>query len=139
MGTFGNSQIKDNLIKLKNRIIKNKSNNIGDVSEISDLVSNLTLENLTRVWNLYYYGSPSVWEKTIDKYISWCSGSLLNSFDRNNINREIKAFITPPEPPQIIELVAASSSDGCIFSECPILLDNSCNMMILIRKKDSSA
>ena len=137
MGTFGNSQIKDNLIKLKNRIIKNKSNNIGDVSEISDLVSNLTLENLTRVWNLYYYGSPSVWEKTIDKYISWCSGSLLNSFDRNNINREIKAFITPPEPPQIIELVSASSSDGCIFSECPILLDNSCNMMILIRKKDS--
>ena len=132
MGTSGNYQIKDNLVKLKNRIIKNKSNNIEDVPEISDLVSNLTLENLTRVWNLYYYGSSSPWEKTIDKYISWCSGSLLNNFDRNNINREVKALISPPEPPQIIELVTTS-----IVSECPILLDNSCNMMILIRKKDS--
>jgi len=135
MGTSGNSQIKDNLVKLKKRIIKNKSDNVGGISEISDLVSNLNLENLARVWNLYYYGSSSIWEKTIDKYISWCSGALINSFDRNNINREIKAIVTPPEPPQIIELVETTESS--IVSECPILLDNSCNMMILVRNKDS--
>lgn len=135
MGTSGNSEIKNNLVKLKTRIIKNKSNNIGGISEISDLVSNPNLENLTRVWSLYYYGSSSVWEKKIDKYISWCSGALFNSFDRNNINREVKAIVTPPEPPQIIELV--SNTESSIISECPILLDDSCNMMILIRKKDS--
>jgi phosphotransferase system IIB component len=135
MGTSGNSQIKDNMVKLKNRIIKNKSNNVGGISEISDLILNPNLENLTRVWSLYYYGSSSIWEKTIDKYISWCSGALLNSFNRNNINREIKAIVKPPEPPQIIEITETTESS--IVSECPILLDNSCNMMILVRKKDS--
>ena len=137
MGTSGNQKIKDNLIKLKNRIIRNKSNNVGEISEISDLISNLNLDNLARVWNLYYYGSSNIWEKTIDKYISWCSGYLLYTFNRNNIiiNREQNTLVTPPEPPQIIELLA--DTENSIFAECPILLTDSCNLIILIRKKDS--
>ena len=137
MGTSGNPKIRDNLIKLKNRIIKNKSNNVGEISEISDLILNPNLDNLARVWNLYYYGSSNIWEKTIDKYISWCSGYLLNTFNRNNINvnREYNAIVTPPEPPQIIELLA--DNENSIFSECPILLADSCNLIILIRKNDS--
>ena len=136
MGTQGNSEIKDTLVKLKKRIIQKRSNNIGGVSEISDVVGNPNTENLGRIWNLYYYGSSSLnsWEKTMDKYISWCSGSLLNTFDRKIINRERMAEVVPPAAPEILELVTNSSST---IAECPILLADSCNLMILIRKKDS--
>jgi hypothetical protein len=135
MGTLGDSKLKNDLVKLKNRIIKNKSNNTAEVSEISDLISNPNLKNLERVWKLYYYGNVSEWEKKINKYISWCSGSLLNSFDRSQINREINTPIIQSESPQIIELL--ETNENSIVSECPILLDSSCNLMILIRKKDS--
>jgi hypothetical protein len=135
MGTQGNSKIKDTLVKLKRRIIQRKSDNIVGVSEISDVVGNPTTENLARVWNLYYYGSSS-WEKTIDKYISWCSGSLLNTFDRQIINRERLAEVVPPAAPEIIELLVTNSNSS-IIAECPILMADSCNFMILIRKKDS--
>lgn len=134
MGTHGNAEIKKTLVKLKNRIIRNRSNNVGGIFEISDVVSNPTTENLARVWNLYYYGSSSFhgWEKTIDKYISWCSGCLLNTFDRKIINRERLLPCIPPAAPEIVELV----NNGNI-AECPILMADSCNFMILIRKKDS--
>ena len=131
MGTNGNAEIKETLVKLKKRIIRKRSNNV-DV--VSDIISNPSTENLARVWNLYYYGSSVLndWEKTMDKYISWCSGSLLNTFDRKTINREHKAEVVPPAAPEIVELV----NNGNI-AECPILMADSCNLMILIRKKDS--
>ena len=138
MGSSGNREIKEKLVKLKNRIIRNKSNNTTGVSEISDLISNPNLENLRRVWNLYYFGSSSVKtiEKTLDKYISWCSGALSSTFNRTNINREVKVKVIPPEAPQIVELVSPLTNNAMF--DCPITLDGSSNVIILFKKRNES-
>ena len=133
MGTSGNSTIKTSLVILKNRIISSKSNNTEGISELSDIKTTPNPENLGRVWNLYYFGGTSSWEKTLDKYFSWCSGSLGSSFDRKTINREQQKLVTPPPAPEIVELVQKDDKDKPHAFECPVSLDDSDNPVILVK------
>jgi len=135
MGTTGNSVIHKNLVKLKNRLIKNSSN-VKNISEIDKLNEELTIENLKNVWNLYYTGSND-WNKQIDKYMSWCSGSLLNSFDRRS-NREINRDATPVIAPETLYTETSNASTQQFSIECPIMLEKSTNIIILFNKTNES-
>ena len=132
MGTTGNSVIHKNLVQLKNRLIKNSSVS-KNISEIDKLNEELTVDNLKNVWNLYYNGGNN-WSKQIDKYISWCSGGLLNSFDRRS-NREINHVVTPVVAPETASTENTTNSSSEPFSiECPIMLEKSTNIIILFNK-----
>jgi len=131
MGTTGNSVIHKNLVQLKNRLIKNSSN-VKNISEIDKLNEELTVDNLKNVWNLYYNGSND-WSKQIDKYISWCSGGLVNTFDRRS-NREINNPTTPVIAPETASTEITSSSVQPFSIECPIMLEKSTNIIILFNK-----
>jgi hypothetical protein len=136
MGNSGNTQVKDKLVRLKNSLIRNKSNKRED--KVVNLIECPNLDNLRSVWNLYFYGSSDVkiFEKTLDKYISWCSGALASTFNRNQINRDSTAKVSPPPAPEIVELIETTPANGTLF-ECPITLDGSRNVMILFKKRDS--
>ena len=131
MGTTGNSAIHKNLVQLKNRLIKNSSN-VKNINEIDKLNEELTVENLKNVWKLYYTGSND-WNKQIDKYMSWCSGSLLNSFDRRS-NREINRDVTPIVAPETVSTETSTASAQPFSIECPIMLEKSTNIIILFNK-----
>jgi hypothetical protein len=131
MGTTGNSAIHKNLVQLKNRLIKNSSN-VKNINEIDKLNEELTVENLKNVWKLYYTGGND-WNKQIDKYMSWCSGSLLNSFDRRS-NREINRDITPIVAPETASTETSTASAQPFSIECPIMLEKSTNIIILFNK-----
>jgi len=131
MGTTGNSAIHKNLVQLKNRLIKNSSN-VKNINEIDKLNEELTVENLKNVWKLYYTGGND-WNKQIDKYMSWCSGSLLNSFDRRS-NREINRDITPIVTPETVSTETSTASAQPFSIECPIMLEKSTNIIILFNK-----
>jgi hypothetical protein len=136
MGTTGNSVIHKNLVQLKNRLIKNSSN-VKNISEIDKLNEELSVENLKNVWNLYYVGNND-WSKQIDKYISWCSGGLLTTFDRRS-NREINHVVTPVVAPETASTETSASVQPEPFSiECPIMLEKSTNIIILFNKLSDS-
>ena len=136
MGTSGNDVIHKNLVQLKNRLIKNASIS-KNISELDKLNEELSVENLKNVWNLYYNGGNN-WSKQIDKYISWCSGGLLNSFDRRS-NREINHVVTPVveepvpviQPSAIFKLVGAETKLGvelllfafCVVPACVVIAE----------------
>jgi hypothetical protein len=132
MGTTGNSVIHKNLVQLKNRLIKNSSN-VKNINEIDKLNEELIVDNLKNVWNLYYTGSND-WSKQIDKYISWCSGGLVNTFDRRS-NREINHVVTPIVAPETVSTENTTNLSSEPFSiECPIMLEKSTNIIILFNK-----
>jgi hypothetical protein len=131
MGTTGNSVIHKNLVQLKNRLIKNSSN-VKNISEIDKLNEELTIQNLKNVWKLYYTGSND-WNKQIDKYMSWCSGSLLKSFDRRS-NRENNRDVTPIVAPETVSTETSTASTQPFSIECPIMLEKSTNIIILFNK-----
>ena len=133
MGTVGNDVIHKNLVQLKNRLIKNSSVS-KNISELDKLNEELTVDNLKNVWNLYYNGNND-WTKQIDKYISWSSGGLLNTFDRRS-NREINHNITPVVAPETAstENTSASAQPEPFSIECPIMLEKSTNIIILFNK-----
>lgn len=129
MGTKGNNIIHKNLVQLKNRLIKNSSNIKGNVI-LEKLIEDTNVINLKNVWNLYYIGNND-WTKQIDKYISWCSGSLENSFDRNS-NREISRDITVVVSSETASIEKSTSESFSI--ECPVMLEKSTNLIILFNK-----
>ena len=77
------------------------------------------------------------WKKLIDKFISWCSGSLLTAFDRNKIsNREASSVVEPVIPSESVEILEEKTED--LKLTCPITLSDSSNMILLMKKTNSS-
>ena len=128
MGTKGNTTIHKNLVQLKNRLIKNTSNSKGN-TVIERLLEEQSTDNLKNVWNLYYTGSND-WTKQIDKYISWCSGVLENSFYRNS-NREITRDTTEVVPSETASTEISQIKTEPFSIECPVMLEQSTNLIIL--------
>jgi hypothetical protein len=140
MGTKGNSKIHTKLVNLKNKLIKEESNKSGDILSVSEFTEKPCLETLSKVWD-EYYGSKSNWAKDIDRYISWCSGSLETVFDRSN--RENRSEVTSEPTPESVKIldepVEQSEDSRRKYSiQCPISLEDSSNLIILLRKKDKS-
>ena len=147
-GTKGNMILHAKLVELKNKLIKIESKsfakNINDpVSRLIDSFEKqeLSLSILDEVWKMYYSiddnddDDVEDWKKLIDKFISWCSGSLSNAFDRNKIsNREAKAIITPVFPSENIQILEEQIDNLKIT--CPITLSDSTNIIILMKITD---
>ena len=142
MGTSGNKKLHTKLVSLKNRIIKSGSKDTSKAELLSNLEKsfddkNPSLDYLSNIWNGFYTGS-SGWIKEIDTLISWCSGSLLNVFNREDIrkaasNREEKASITIVVPTEMAEIKEIVVEEKYSIA-CPISLDNTDYPIILIRK-----
>jgi hypothetical protein len=145
-GTKGNKVLHAKLVELKNKLIKIESKSFAKNSNdpVSRLIDSfekqeLSLSILDEVWKMYYNiddnDNEDDWKKVIDKFISWCSGSLTNSFDRNKTsNREDKAIITPVFPPESIEILEEKMDNLKIT--CPITLSDSTNIIVLMKKTD---
>lgn len=148
-GTKGNKILHSKLVELKNKLIKIESKsyakNINDpVSRLIDSFEKqkLSLSILDEVWKMYYKldddnedDNEDDWKKVIDKFISWCSGTLSNAFDRNKIsNREAKAIITPVFPSENIQILEEQMDNLKIT--CPITLSDSTNIIVLMKKTD---
>ena len=149
MGTSGNKILHSKFVDLKNRLVKCESNSFKKNSNnpVSRLIESFerrepSLEELDNVWKLYYNieneeDTEDTWKKTIDKFISWCSGGLLNSFDRNKIsNREAKAITEPVIPSESVTVLEEKL--GELKLTCPITLSDSSNMIILMKRNGSS-
>lgn len=167
MGTHGNKELHSKLVALKNKLIKSESKKFekGDLDNpVSRLIetfkincrnrnisssSNELLElkkqldsGLDNVWKLYYKIQEDTddednWKTIIDKFISWCSGGLLNVFDRNKIsNREANTVQVPVIPSGTVEVLEEKLGD--LKLSCPISMEDSSNLILLMKKKDSS-
>jgi hypothetical protein len=148
MGTNGNKVLHAKLVALKNKLtkyeskifLKNIDNPVSRLIE-SFKKSEPSLSELDNVWKMYYkledIDEDNDWKKLIDKFISWCSGSLLTSFDRNKIsNREKSSIIEAVIPSESVEIVEEKIED--LKLTCPITLSDSSNMILLMKKTDTS-
>jgi hypothetical protein len=143
--SVGNEEIKRKLITLKNKFIKEKSIIRND--PVDDLVKNPTIDNLDKVHKHYYNpdsdSSKPIWKKNIDLYILWTSGSLKGVYDRslaNSIsNRAARTETSPIIGPEtaVLEEITDKDSDKDLM-ECPITLEGTKNIVILIRKPSES-
>jgi len=151
MGTSGNKVLHSKLVELKNRLVKSESNSYkkNDDNPVSRLIKSFdkcdpSLVELNNVWKMYYKIEDGVddendWKKLIDKFISWCAGSLLRTFDRNKItNREASAVCEPVIPSESVEILEEKLED--LKLTCPITLSeySSSNMIILMKRNGSS-
>ena len=149
MGTSGNKILHQKLVALKIRLVKSESKKFVSTTDnpISRLVDSFKLSEpsineLDNVWKLYYKMEDVVeddndWKKTLDRFISWCSGSLLSVYDRNKIsNRQAKAVVQPVIPSENVAIIEETLTD--IKLTCPITLSESSNMIILMKKNGSS-
>jgi hypothetical protein len=147
MGTTGNKSLHSKLVNLKNKLTKSESKSFSKdannpVSKLIDSFknNNMSVGDLDNVWKLYYKieDSDENWTKTIDKFISWSSGSLLSSFDRSKItNREalsVKEAIVPSENVAILEDELED-----LKLTCPITLSDSSNMILLMKKNNGAS
>lgn len=149
-GTQGNKVLHSKLVELKNKLIKSESksfikNTNNPVSRLIQTFKNNepSLIELDNVWKMYYKledddnDNNNDWKKLIDKFISWCSGSLINSFDRNKIsNREASAIKEPVIPSENVQILEERLDD--LKLTCPITLSDSSNMILLMKKNGSS-
>lgn len=162
MGTSGNKELHTKLVDLKNRLVKYESKSFLKTADnpVTRLIESFNSQNfdqlstaeLDKVWKMYYKIEDSAsdddndWKKLIDKFISWCAGSLINAFDRNKItNREAKAVTVPVIPTETAEIVESLDSlEGLetgmnnLNLTCPITLEESSNFVILMKKSHSS-
>ncbi len=153
MGTAGNKELHTKLVKLKNRLVKCESKSFLKSSNnpVSRLIESFERLNpdpseLDNIWKMYYKiendesDDENDWKKLIDKFISWCAGSLSNAFDRNKItNREVKAVVTPVIPSENVEILEDLSENlSGLKLTCPITLSDTSNMIILVKKSHSS-
>jgi hypothetical protein len=151
MGTSGNKVLHPKLVELKNRLVKSESNSYkkNDDNPVSRLIKSFdkcdpSLVELNNVWKMYYKIEDGVddendWKKLIDKFISWCDGSLLRTFDRNKItNREASAVSEPVIPSESVQILEEKLED--LKLTCPITLSeySSSNMIILVKRNGSS-
>jgi len=152
MGTNGNKVLHSKLVELKNRLVKSESNSFkkNDDDPVSRLIKsfdkhNPSLVELDNVWKMYYKiedgddRDENDWKKLIDKFISWCAGSLLKAFDRNKIsNREASAVSEPVIPSESVNILEEKLED--LKLSCPITLSeySSSNMIILMKRNGSS-
>jgi len=150
MGTSGNKILHQKLVALKNRLVKSKSkkfatNTDNPVARLIDSfeTSNPSMDEVDNVWKVYYKieepvdGINETWEQTVDKFISWCSGSLLSTFDRTKTsNREVKAEVKVIIPSESVDVIEEKPSD--LKLTCPITLSDTSNMIILMKRNGSS-
>jgi len=157
MGTNGSKELHSKLVTLKNRLIKSESkkfekgdNPVSKLIESFKISTSINTNNLEfsqseldNVWKLYYKIEENTgteednWETTIDKFISWCSGSLLKTFDRNKIsNREVSAVQIPVIPSENVQILEEKLDD--LKLTCPILMEESSNMILIMKKTGSS-
>ena len=148
MGTNGNKVLHTKLVALKNKLTKYESKSFlknidNPVSRLVESFKNFepSLSELDNVWKMYYkledIDEDNDWKKLIDKFISWCSGSLLTAFDRNKIsNREASSVIEPVIPSESVEILEEKIDD--LKLTCPITLTDSSNMILLMKKRGSS-
>lgn len=128
--------------KFKTSICK-KTKLSGGNQDNLDNSKQLEFSDLDDVWKLYYKIEDTCnedednWENTIDKFISWCTGSLFNTFDRNKIsNRQANALQVPVIPSGTVEVLEEKLGD--LKLSCPISMEESSNLILLMKKKDSS-
>ena len=151
MGTSGNKVLHTKLVELKKLLVKSESNSFkkNDDNPVSRLIesfdkSDPSLVELNNVWKMYYKIEDGVddendWKKLIDKFISWCEGSLSKTFDRNKItNREASAILQPVIPSESVQILEEKLED--LKLSCPITLSeySSSNMIILMKRNGSS-
>lgn len=139
IGSNGDTKLKDIIVDLKNKRIREKSN-VEDNIYLNDFISqginkvdlNDQIKCLEILFNNYYNPNPTeTVEKTLDKYISWLDGSLKKQFDRSNITqREQKAAVIQPVG---IETVAIDIESAVEEIECPILFVSSNAWILLIK------
>ena len=145
MGKDSNPILHKELVALKNKLIKSQNNIEKDNIYLKDLINSFengiqTTEKLSEVWNLYYKLNDNSWIKIIDKYISWASGALKTVFDRKNItNREINAKSSEIVETEKAEIITVDEEKECVLKiQCPISLEDSSNLVILMKKNDSN-
>ncbi len=144
MGTSGNKTLHNKLVGLKNKLTKIESKSQMDKDgPVSRLVNsfndnNPSLKYLDEVWKLYYNLEEN-WITHVDKFISWCSGGLEKKFDREAIsasNREMKAVEVPIVPSDSVQILEEKIGD--LKLSCPISLDESTNVIILMKRNGKS-
>lgn len=132
MGSKSNPLLHEKLVKLKNRLINLKSSEkVDDVLEFENNPSPITLQ---KVWN-EYYGIADDWSSCIDRFISWCSGALLNVLDRSSANRIGRTQVEKIFPVENVEIIEDHFEPK--FT-CPISLDYSSNVVILMKKTEKN-
>ena len=142
MGTKGNKLLYDKFIKLKNKLIRSQSlvkDNLWLDELSTDFDSGLPLDpnKLHKIWDEYYFNNDNEWVKQIDTFISWCNGSLSSTFNRKFITARIeRAEVSQTVSPETVTLVAVSETN--ISHQCPISLEFSPNIIILMRKNGDS-
>jgi hypothetical protein len=147
IGTEGNKILHTKLVELKKKLIKSESKSfIRNVDNpVSRLIESFNRQNLSpieldNVWKMYYKiedDDTNDWKKLIDKFISWCSGDLIYSFDRNKIsNREASAVKEPVIPSESVAILEEKFDD--LKLTCPITLSDTSSMILLMKKNGSS-
>ena len=153
-GTAGNKVLHKKLVDLKNKLTKIESKSFMKSSDnpVSHLIESFKCQELSSsylndVWKMYYglnednvdVDDENDWQKIIDKFISWCSGSLSRVFDRNKAsNREQTSRVTPIIPSESVQVLEEKIDD--VKMTCPISLSDTStsNIIILMRRKNST-
>lgn len=130
MGSRANPLLHEKLVKLKNRLIKLKT--LEKVDSVTEFENNPSPTTLLKVWN-EYYGIVDDWSSYIDRFISWCSGSLLNVLNRSVANRIGRTQVQKFIPPETVEIIEDHFEPK--FA-CPISLEDSSNIIILMKKTE---
>ena len=138
LGSKGDCVLKEILVKLKKEFVAKKSD-VKDDSILASFISEPITESnsnkkLEKIFNQYYNPSQANnnWDKYIDKYISWASGSLESTYDRTKVQREERADIKPITS---IETATVIEEDDSTIGKitCPITLDDEVVFVIPIR------
>ena len=129
VGTVGDAKIRDDLIAMKSRIIRDEaskvttltSTEIRDFLVVGDTTSALAVSK--RLITSYYAGSSLSWAGEIDRLISAATGALRSAFGvvSNAVDRAAVMSAAPTEDVPLEE-ADGGSSWAQTMSECIILL-----------------
>lgn len=136
MGLTSVTSLRDSLLAMKKRIIKNISNTNTKSNSVTYLINALNNCNIDNaiiagkaINNEYYSGHEDDWAKQISKFVSMCEGGMRDVFDANidRIRRQNVQDVVKSESAPIIE-----ENYGGDF-KCPILYENESSVILLVK------
>ena len=141
----GDPQMRDLILKMFNRIKDNIKKDLSRNSILADIQSefnstkNIAVDSFRKLMNWYtstFHGKE--FQTKIDFLLEMCDGKLSNLFDPQQIRMNSLQRATVNTTPQSdVQLAQIVPSDDVTPIQCPIMLDDSANMIVMINRLNS--
>ena len=145
MGIANDMELRDALLKMKTRIIRNISNTNSSSDTVTIFVNAVNENDVNAVQyannlhNEYYNpGNEIGWDAQVSRLISMADGALLRTFDLSQINSAImtdrarRGISLAPVPTASVPIVESET----LTFPCPITMDDETNIVILVGERD---